>query len=375
MNEYSWNTKDINDKMKYLKTRLVNTTDPYERKKLIWSILTYNEMLEMIGNIRYTGLYNALDKITRGKYSLQKSEKLQSAMGELEFDNNGKINENYLQFLLSLAENVSSVYIKKDRLEQTNLTPGQVVELTKRYYSSLDTELFNKANHILYKDKKCVNFAKISRTGTETIYGKNYIDPIFNETYCSILQTNTLADPINLAHEVMHGIDNTYKSWLPFEEHHGFIEIPTMTNDMLMADYMESLGYNISDISILKTESLETAKVSAFQSLFSIKKRLRQKNKTYDKEAIKDIMDGLTQEEVNGLLFVESYVIAHGLAQQVRENKEIGLFNLKLLMSTRLSKHEIPNFSFIGLANDTLLKISQEIRQGLSYNEENTKRR
>lgn len=376
MSDYKWNAKEINNKMKYVKERLSNTTDPYEKKKLVWSLLTYHELFQMIGNIRYTGIYNVLDKITHGKYSLQREQKLSGFMSEFDLGSNDLIDENYLQFLLKLLENLAPIHIQKDKLPIINISEQQIVELVNNYFKAIDEELSEKANTILDPNKQHINFATIVRTGTETIYGKNYTDPIFNDSYCSILKTNTLSDPMNLAHEIMHGIDNKHKNWLPFEEYNGFVEIPTMTNDILMIDYLESLGFNENEITTLRTENIETPKVVAFQSLFAIKRRLRKtKNKVYDKASITDIKDCLTEEEKAGLLFVQSYIVAYGLAKQIRENKELGISNLKLLMSTKLHKDKIPDFSFIGLDNIKLLELSQELNQNYSFTEEHSIKR
>lgn len=376
MSKYNWNSREINQKMKYVKERLSNATDLYEKKKLLWSLLTYHELFQMIGNVRYTGIYNVLDKITNGKYSLQREQKLSGYMGEFDFTNIDLVDENYLQFLLKISENIAPIHIQKDKLPDSNLTEQQIVELINNYFKSLDEELSVKADKILDPNKQHINFATIVRTGTEIIYGKNYTDPIFNDSYCSILKTNTLSDPMNLAHEVMHGVDNMHKSWLPFEEYNGFVEIPTMTNDMLMIDCLETLGFNADEITTLRTENIETPKVVAFHGLFTIKRRLKQtKNKVYDEANITDIKDGLTQEEITELLFVQSYVVAYGLAKQIRENKELGLSNLKLLMSTRLPKDKIPDFSFIGLDNSKLLELSQELNQNYSFKEDHSIKR
>lgn len=77
----------------------------------------------------------------------------------------------------------------------------------------------------------------------------------------------------------MHGVHNSYKSWLIFNEYNGLIEIPTYTNDILMADYLEEKGFDKIQVDEMRIENLETMKVTGFQTLYSIENRLRKTQK------------------------------------------------------------------------------------------------
>lgn len=52
--------------------------------------------------------------------------------------------------------------------------------------------------------------------------------------------------------------------------------------------------------------------------------------------------------------------MAYGLATQIKNDKETGLNNLKNIMSIKLPKDKIPDYSHIGLSNEVLLQISSD---------------
>ena len=60
-----WNIKDINSKKSYVTERLKNCSDPKEREMLQLSLISYLALLDNSGTLRYTGLYNTMDKITQ----------------------------------------------------------------------------------------------------------------------------------------------------------------------------------------------------------------------------------------------------------------------------------------------------------------------
>lgn len=64
MTQYRWNLDEIK-----------NSIDSYEKRKLVFALMTYCEILEMNGTIRYTGIYNAIEKLTKYKFSLKRQEK------------------------------------------------------------------------------------------------------------------------------------------------------------------------------------------------------------------------------------------------------------------------------------------------------------
>lgn len=364
MSSYRWNIKEIEEKIKYIKTRLSNSLDFTEKRKLLFTLLTYNEMLEMSGSIRYTGLYNALDKITKQRFTLKKTiKKIELFKNDLTIANDLMTAE-YLQFLLQLAENVSQIKINRiTKFEQTNLSKEQVVAVVKNYYSSLmDEDLSKKAANILNSDKQLLNFSKMVRNGTEEIYGKNYNDPIFKDTYCSVRYTGTIQDCANLSHEVMHGIENKYKNWLRIDEYFGLGEIATYTNDFLMNDYLNITGFDKLQIEEMKIENIETLKVLGFKTIFSLKMRLKKmKNKLYSESTIEDILELVTSDDLIDLLEVQSYIIAFGLYEQIKTSKDHGIKNLKILMATKLEKNVIPDFSNIGLSQKKLIELSTRI--------------
>ena len=58
---------------------------------------------------------------------------------------------------------------------------------------------------------------------------------------------------------------------------------------------------------------------------------------------------------------IQSGIIAFGLSQQMNYDKELGINNLKQFMKNDIPKQQTPDFSFIGLSNETLLQLSQQM--------------
>lgn len=53
--------------------------------------------------------------------------------------------------------------------------------------------------------------------------------------------------------------------------------------------------------------------------------------------------------------------MARGLVQQIQFNKELGLEHLKTLMRMNISNEQRPDFEKIGLGDDVLLTLAQEM--------------
>ncbi len=69
-----WNIKDINSKKDYVLERLKHCSDSKEKEKLELSLITYLALLDNSGTLRYTGFYNAMDKITQNKFSAKREQ-------------------------------------------------------------------------------------------------------------------------------------------------------------------------------------------------------------------------------------------------------------------------------------------------------------
>ena len=79
------------------------------------------------------------------------------------------------------------------------------------------------------------------------------------------------------------------------------------------------------------------------------------------KHTTKDIMEILNPDIVKNLLEIESGVIAFGLYQQMKENRQVGLDNLKQFMKSLIAKDKRPNFECIGLSDEKILELSKMI--------------
>ena len=64
---------------------------------------------------------------------------------------------------------------------------------------------------------------------------------------------------------------------------------------------------------------------------------------------------------IRNLLELESGIISYGIYKRICMDYNMGLNNLKSIMSTALPKDKKPDFSNIGLPDQALLNLSKEI--------------
>ncbi len=91
-----WNIKDINSKKSYVTERLKNCSDSKEREILQLSLISYLALLDNSGTLRYTGLYNAMDKITQNKFSEKREHENAQLEQDLFFKDGAVISDEYL---------------------------------------------------------------------------------------------------------------------------------------------------------------------------------------------------------------------------------------------------------------------------------------
>lgn len=361
-----WNIKAIKDMQSYATERLKNCQDPKEKELLQLSLVSYQALLENSGTFTQTQIPNIMDKITKNQYSQKKEQEIGSIERELFFGNEAYIDDNYLTFLIQLCSNVASTeMVDMDEKMFTNFDVSyeSIVDMSKKFYMQLgDEEIYTNALKIL-DDESALNFSKVSRRGMTDCSGLTFNDYMFDKAYCNITKQNNIFDYQVLNHEVMHGIDFYMKKKVPSENYYGFHEVPTYTIDYLFIDYMEQMGLQPEQVQILRQQ-----KDNYLQSLATITqmqiKRIITSQKGYKASinpSIEDIKDALNPQLKKQLLEIQSGIMSYGLFSQIKQDKQIGLDNLKKFMTTIIPKDKVPNFSEIGLGYEELLYYSQSI--------------
>jgi len=358
-----WNIKDINSKKNYVTERLKNCSDPKEKEKLELSLITYLALLDNSGTLRYTGLYNAMDKITQNKFSEQREQENAQLEMDLFFKDSPVIDDEYLQFLLNICDNIANTqYVD---FEEDTITPFEtdyenILNMSHSFYKELgDQEILEKAEKLL-TDSSSINVSKISRRGMADCSGLTFNDYMFGKSYVNLTRKNNIFDYQVLNHEVMHGIDFYMQNKIPSENYYGFHEVPTYTIDYLFIDYLEEKGLDTSEVQKLRMKKDNYLQELAKLTQSQIKGALI-RNKKYKDPSVEDIREVLHPQLIKQLLELQSGVISYGLYSQMKLDKTYGLDNLKKFMKSVLSKTQTPDFSFIGLDNQTILDLSKQI--------------
>ena len=358
-----WNIKDINSKKSYVTERLKNCSDPKEKEKLELSLITYLALLDNSGTLRYTGLYNAMDKITQNKFSEQREQENAQLEMDLFFKDSPVIDDEYLQFLLNICDNIANTqYVD---FEEDTITPFEtdyenILNMSHNFYKELgDQEILEKAEKLL-TDSSSINVSKISRRGMADCSGLTFNDYMFGKSYVNLTRKNNIFDYQVLNHEVMHGIDFYMQNKIPSENYYGFHEVPTYTIDYLFIDYLEEKGLDTSEVQKLRMKKDNYLQELAKLTQTQIKGALI-RNKKYQNSSLDDIREVLNPQLIKQLLELQSGVISYGLYSQTKINRQQGLENLKSFMKSIIPKTQAPDFSFIGLDNQTILDLSKQI--------------
>jgi hypothetical protein len=371
-----WSIKAIKEMQKYATERLKNCQNPKEKELLQLSLVSYQALLENSGTFTQTQIPNIMDKLTRNQYSQKKEQEIGELEHKLFFGDEAYIDDDYLIFLMQLCSNVASTEIVKmdeKMFSNFDVSYESIVNMSKNFYLQLgDEEIYKNALKVL-DDESALNFSKVSRRGMTNCSGLTFNDYIFDKAYCNITKLNNIFDYQVLNHEVMHGIDFYMQKKVPSENYYGFHEVPTYTIDYLFIDYMGQMGLQPDQVQVLRQQ-----KDNYLQSLATITqlqiKRIIISQKGYKASInhnIEDVKDALNPQLKKQLLEIQSGIMSFGLFSQMKQDKQVGLNNLKTFMKNIIPKNSIPDFSSIGLSQSEILEYSKMIGTYSNQNENN----
>ena len=346
------NKKEIKEKKKYIINRLKCSISDYEEKKLRYTLSVLMELELRSDNLKNIRLYN-LTGVLFGNYTFIKdNKKLSSIVKPLGTPFITVLDREYLEFILKLAYNTSKVIVNhsNDEFIYEEVEDEDVEETVRNFYNEIgNNDIKEKANKIL-DDPTHYGFTDTVSLYKSGSYGVTAYDLVFEKPYISVMRTESLMEYQAFSHEVMHGIDFYILPTVPNDNYYGFDEVPSYASDYLFIDYLEERGFNPKQVDLLRRKKLGYVVDTAHYILDRLDLRL------FDGEKIR-----LDWRLVRDLLEFESCIIAKGLYEQIKENKEEGLANLVKFMSNPLIREKTPDFSFIKLPNEELLKISNNM--------------
>ncbi len=358
---------EIRKKKKYIVEKLKTKVDALEEEKLKSTLISFIILESYNDKLKNIKLFNLLEKISNGAILEKSTQKFRGMWDDLKINYSSYIDNDYVSFLLQLANNLSQIQVQYDE-DETELLPFNfsneyVIKLSKLFYKELgDKYIEDKAMAIL-NDESHYGFTKTVLVGNELDYGMTIYDTVFNKPYITCQKLGNLMELQAFNHEIMHGIDFYSMPKIPSQIYYGFHEIPTYTIDYLFHDYLDNMGIDKQQVKALRRKKLQYTKLTASRVLFQIQHRLNEKfgMKNTVNATIQDIKSVITDDLLKEMLEMESCVIADGLYNQILIDKELGLKNLKMIMEHPLPRDKIPDFSFIGLDNNSLLNLSQNI--------------
>ena len=364
-----WNIDSIKKRKRQILTEIKNCMDKEELEKLEITLSSYISMLDNSGTIRNTKFYNLMDKITKGNFSLiRPSTKYLSNVGNIVYSHKDYLDKEYLNFLLQL---MNQIVKSEPVIDETSdftyqnipLSNERVLKTSKLFYQSLgDEDIYKNAKKII-EDETALHFSDTYSTSYAQAGGITFYDYVWEKVFCSTKRSYTLFDFQACNHEIMHGIDFYFNPKLPTKVYYGFHEIPTYTIDYLFIDYLEKQGFDKEEVQKLRMQKDAYLQGLAFDTKCMIQSELVRKNSLgyFRKYTGEGVMEIINHDILNQLLEIQSGVVAYGLHKQFNDNFQLGMINLKNIMSNLISKDKKPDFSNIALSDEKLLLLSSEI--------------
>lgn len=362
------NKRELEEKKKYILERLKGNnfeTEEINLKSTLASIIVLEQENEKLSHVR---LYNFLNTVSKGKLVLKRNNDLKDKYIDIVSKLQSPIDNDYLSFLLKLAENVSKMEIEYDEdqveLNSLKLNDEKKIELSKIFFNELKNETIKNTAHKVLSDSSHYGFTNHFSKESESIYGITVYDTVFNKPYITTQRLGNIMGLQAFNHEIMHGIDFYIGKRRFGEGYYGFHETPTYTIDYLYLDFLEKMRFDKNQVDALRRKKLQYASsLAKYEILGKIRTKLIHTVgiKDYKNASIEDIRNIIDDDLLKNLLELESCVIAHGLYQEIRNNERNGLSNLETVMSTLLPRNKIPDFSFIGFKQEKILEISKNM--------------
>lgn len=360
MTNFRFDIKDIKGKVAYAE-RLLSKNDltPIERERIQHSLIGYYSILDISDSVYNRVITPFLDKLSKGKYSSNIDSNRLCKTGEivLDKDSYGLLTKDYLQVLINLASEIQKPQVEATKFGAMPFSNDDLKNITLSYYNSLDPEM----GQIISKIISTPGLINVSDYRTrKTLDGITFYDYINNVPYVNVSRAGTIEDAQVFTHELMHATDFVMQPKYYDSNYYGFHETPTYCSDLLFADFIEANGVDANEVNNIRSERINYIRGLAYQALFQIRSKVG--SDTYMSGDIDSIYNAVDEDILKQLLEVQSGIMAVGLYNQIKNNKENGINNLKTFMSNTIPKTTTPDFSHIGLDYNTLMNICKNIK-------------
>ena len=234
---------EIQKKKKYIIEKLkaqVNATEEEKLKSTLLSLIMLESCNDELKNVK---LFNLLEKVSNGAITEKNNQKINVIWNDLEKNYYSYIDNDYVMFLLQMANNLSQIQVQYDE-DETELLPFKfsneyVIKLSKLFYRELNDKFIAEKASMILDDETHYGFTKAVPVGNELNYGMTFYDTVFNKPYITCQKLGNIMELQAFNHEIMHGIDFYSLPKIPSQIYYGFHEIPTYTIDYLFQDYLD----------------------------------------------------------------------------------------------------------------------------------------
>lgn len=372
MNSYG-DIKNIRKRKRYLKRLYRRGQDKLECEKIGRSLIATIQVLHF-----NTYLFNFTNESNIGfiikeyftlvKDARYKKIKRMFRQEELYMD------ATYLSFLIKLANYVADGELRYfESPVDKSFHRDAIVNGAKSFYDSLQDDVISPLAKKILSDTAFIYFREGHKERENLEF--TLFDYVYYKPYICILEHHDLRDLFTLIRQCALGI----KFYMEDDLHYDcFQDVCAYVMESLAFSYFESEGMDSEKIAILKKQRECDFTSFASDTLLQIHSLPGQQGlKNFLNPNINELVYTIPQQLKIRLIQIQSYVMARGLVQQIQLNKKIGLNNLKTLMRMNISNDRCPNFEEIGLSNDVLLALAQEIsiQNGKIYSEVDEKKR
>ena len=349
--------KTIRKRKRYLKRLYRQCQNQIELETIGWSLIANIELLHYythLGNFSVTG---DIGRILNECVVLIRDIKYKKLNGILRQDE-PYMDENYLSFLMSLAN-----YVADGNLQRFESQIGNSFDRTsamngaKHFYAFLQDEAISSVAEQILSDTSSIYFCECRNKKDHL--GSTFFDYIFHKPYICVLEHHDLRDLFTLIRECALGVKFYMKEDLHCDS---FQNVCAYVMEELAFSYFETNETHREDIELLKKQRESDITGYANDTLMQIHSLPGQQNlKSFFHPNVNEILKVIPRQLKKDLVEIQAYVMARGLVQQIQFNKELGLEHLKTLMRMNISNEQRPDFEKIGLGDDVLLTLAQEM--------------
>ena len=349
--------KSVKKRVRYLKKIYRQSKSPIDRERISKSLIANLNLLHFHTRFVHLSVDKYVGNVFKDYITLIRDVKYRKINRRFPQEES-YMDAPYLSFLMRLANDVAAGELMcREIPSSVSLERDESVNGAKSFYFSLqDRDISLLADKIL-SDRASIYFFK---RRNETLFTNSKLfDPVFHKPYICILEHHDLRDLFTLIRECALGVKFYMKEDLHCDS---FQNVCAYVMEELAFSYFETNETHREDIELLKKQRESDFTGYANDTLMQIHSLPGQQNlKSFFHPNVNEILKVIPRQLKKDLVEIQAYVMARGLVQQIQFNKELGLEHLKTLMRMNISNEQRPDFEKIGLGDDVLLTLAQEM--------------